>query len=563
MQDLLRTLQDHDLGQLRIIAELWGLDGPSGTTVEAARRLARAMLDPAAAREIAEGLRPADREALDYLLAQEGRLPLPDMTRRFGPLRKMGAGRRDREKPWRTPASPVEALWYRGLIARGFAETPTGPQEFAFIPSDLMPLLPVPEAPAEQPFGHLAATPPSIARPASSAAAVDDATTLLAALRRRDAKALPLGARRTAGLAPFLFQPASVNQLLVILQEQGLLAGPPYRPTPETVRAFLDTPPAEAARQLLDAWRSSHAWNDLQQIPYLEAPSSGWPNDPPVARRAILHFLKDIPPRQWWDLESFVAAVRERQPGFQRPAGDFDSWYLRDLRHGSFLRGFEHWETIEGALLRSMISYPLHWLGVADLGGPTPESPPDAFRLTSFAPLLSAPQEAIGLGTDASARVSLEFDGRLHVPLAASRAQRYQIARITTWERLDDAGHHYRLTPSSLQLAARQNLQVTHVRTILETATGRPLPAALARAIERWAASGAEAHLDRTLVLRVSSRRVLEELRRNRATARYLGEPLGPTAILISQRDWERLCAATARLGLLIDSPTGSVEEAP
>ena len=143
MRSLLHTLQDYDLGHLRIVAELWGIDLPQGPARQAADVVARTMLEPATVTEITESLPLPNREALDFLLHLGGRAPLSDFVRRFGPFREMGPGRRDREKPWRDTASPMEALWYRGLIARAFIDTPSGPREFAFIPSDLAALLPI------------------------------------------------------------------------------------------------------------------------------------------------------------------------------------------------------------------------------------------------------------------------------------------------------------------------------------------------------------------------------------------------------------------------------------
>jgi hypothetical protein len=183
MRDLRQSLQDHDLGHLRIIAELWGLDLPPGSASEAGPGLAQAMLNPEAISEIQESLSASARRALAFVLAAGGRVPLADLVRRFGPLREMGPGRRDREKPWRDPASPLEALWYRGLIGRAFADTPTGPQEFAFIPNDLQPLLPQPASDDQNLYGRPAGKPAFTSK--ASTAAVDDATTLLAALRRR------------------------------------------------------------------------------------------------------------------------------------------------------------------------------------------------------------------------------------------------------------------------------------------------------------------------------------------------------------------------------------------
>ncbi len=56
-------------------------------------------------------------------------------------------------------------------------------------------------------------------------------------------------------------------------------------------------------------------------------------------------------------------------------------------------------------------------------------------------------------------------------------------------------------------------------------------------------------------VLRVSSPRLLEELRRRRATARFLGESLGRDTVALRSEDWQALCEAAARLGLLIEPP--------
>jgi hypothetical protein len=552
MQALLRTLQDHDLGHLRIVAELWGIDLPSGPALEAARALAQAMLDPAAALEQAESLPPSARQTLDFLLRSGGRFPLADLLRQLGPLREMGPGRRDREKPWRDPASPLEVLWYRGLIARAFAETPTGPQEFAFVPSDLRPLLPAPAPTLAEPLGCSAA-PPAWSAPASTAAP-DDATTLLAALRRRSSSTLPPAPARMASLGPFLERPETAGLLLTLLHQEGVLSGPPFRPSPEAIRHFLDAPRPEANRALLNAWLRSSSWNDLAHLPHLQIAGPTWPNDPIPARQALVDLLRHIPTGDWWDLEAFVATVHDSQPGFQRPAGDFDSWYVREAKSGAFLRGFEHWETVDGALLRFLIAGPLHWLGVLDLGGPGPETPPTAFRQTPLAASLQDPHVPLAEEGQPT-KAALRADGSLVIPHDASRSLRYQVARFCAWEGRGTQGYTFRLTPASLQAAAGQGLKQTHMVAVLESATGRSLPEPLHRGLARWARRGREAWMERPLALRLESAAVLRELNANPATARYLGESLGPTTVVILDKDWERLCAAAAKIGLLIQPP--------
>lgn len=549
MRALLRTLEDEDPGRLRIVAELWGLELVPGPARTMAAALAQAMLDPETAHEVADTLPAAERQTLDHLLGQAGRLPLADLTRRFGPLREIGPGRRDREKVWRQPASPVEALWYRGLIARAFGDTPAGPQEFAFVPDDLARLLPAPAAPAFTPGRP---TPPPAALHVAGLAALDDAVTLLAALRRRGASGLPLPAARQAALRPFLLQPDSAALLLSLLCSMQLLRGSPLQPAPEAVREFLALPAGEALARLQRAWLESADWNDLAQIDALEAPSGRWPNDPRLARRAVAGILGTLPAGAWWDLDSLVAAVREHAPGFQRPGGEFDSWYMRDARTGAFLRGFEHWDAVEGALLRALVRGPLHWLGALDLGGPAPAAPATSLRRTERAASLLDPHAAAAADPPPPPAV-VSADGLVRVPRGGRHMQRYQIARVSLWGGLDRSAHHYRLSPASLAAAAAQGLRAHHVRSMLEEASGRSLPASLARALERWERSGAEARGERAMVLRVAEPRVLRALRAHPACARYLGEAVGPRAVLVAVRDWEKLLAAAARMGLLIE----------
>ncbi|MCX6069920.1 MAG: helicase-associated domain-containing protein [Chloroflexi bacterium] len=557
MQPLLRTLQDHDLGHLRIVAELWGLELLAGSSLEAARGLASAMLDPDALHEVVGGLPTEAGQALQALAASGGRMPLADLTRRFGPLREIGAGRRDREKVWRQPASPLEALWYRGLLARAFADSPTGPVEMGFIPTDMLSLL-NPEPSADAPLGRPAAEPATII-PADDSGP-DDAVTLLAALRRRPSRDLEPSATWLQRVTRHLMCPDAADMLIALLRDLGLLQGPPLRLQARELQGFLALPRSEANRRLIRAWADSTTWNDLARVSGLDAAGKNWPNDPAASRQTIIRWMTDVPRATWWDLDAFAAQAREQHPGFQRPAGNFDSWYLRETSTGQFLRGFEHWDAIEGQLLRFVITGPLHWLGAIDLGYGPQAPQPTAFRtnaafgqLVDGAPHVEAEEPRVA--------ASLYPDGRVVVPRSTDRAHRYQIARWAHWDSRDAEGYGYRITPRALEAAGKQGLRSTQVLAILKAACDASAPDPLAQAIERAAARGTEARLQSMVVLRVTSPRLLDELRRRRATARYLGEALGRDAVTLRSDDWQALCDAAARLGLLIEPPDSGTHE--
>jgi hypothetical protein len=259
---------------------------------------------------------------------------------------------------------------------------------------------------------------------------------------------------------------------------------------------------------------------------------------------------------EWWNLNQFIQAVHDSTPGFQRPAGDFDSWYLQDSRTGSFLRGLAHWHTVEGALLHSLITGPLHWLGMIDLGLAAPDGPSIAFRLTpGFSPTTVVETPAVTGRAHPTPLTLIRPDGLVSVPRLSPPALRYQIARICAWESRRPQAYHYRLTPGGLSLAASQGLGPSHVRTILEGASGSALPKSVIDSLEQWAKTGTQARLERTLVFSVEHPASLDKLRADRSTARYLRQDLGPKSASVAERDWPRLCEAATRMGILIEPP--------
>jgi hypothetical protein len=74
----------------------------------------------------------------------------------------------------------------------------------------------------------------------------------------------------------------------------------------------------------------------------------------------------------------------------------------------------------------------------------------------------------------------------------------------------------------------------------------------LVKALKRWDANGTEARVQSQVVLKVSRPEVLEELRKSRAS-RFLGEILGPTAVIVKDGAQSKVLAALAELGLLAE----------
>ena len=467
-------------------------------------------------------------------------------------------------------ASATKSLWYRGLIGRAFFDTPTGPEEYAYIPDDLLLLLP----PVQSSRNPAAGPPRYPGRRATILLAsdriLDDACTLLAALRMGtalpgQAAAPHVKAGKSAPVVqsevervdfyalrsnPLLPYPLSAAALQALLGMAGLLdrAGAPL---PEPTRPFLEASRGEALLSLVQVWLRGAEFNELRLIPSLVA-EGAWRNDPLRARHAILDFLFTIPgalstgegqERPFWSLASLIAAVRQTAPDFQRTAGEYDTWFLRHRESGANLRGFENWDAVEGELIRFIVAGPLHWLGIVDLGLPeqTLQKPPSqatAFRFSSWAAdLLSlkppaawlqktSPSTPAGMGGCTSRR------GR-HAPLAIKRpvsppgsaTPRTAITTVSPrlrWRRRSARGCAYR----HLAILLRHHAQA--------------VPPGLLQALERWESSGSAARLERALILRVKDPELLQTLRAS-PLARYFGELLGPAAVIVRPGGVEKL----------------------
>ncbi|MCA1954670.1 MAG: helicase-associated domain-containing protein [Anaerolinea sp.] len=532
MPDLSHTLQGHDLGFLKMIANAWGLELLAPDARHAQQELLLALLKANLVREVVEALPAEVRAALQTLLENDGRLPWPVFTRRFGEVRSMGAARRDRERPDLNPISPAEWLWYRALIGRNFLDPPPATQEYAYIPDDLLALLRPLYAPHNLSLGR-PATPAESAHPLPADDSIlDQACTLLAALR--------------LNLEPPTLPDMPSIALQTLLHSAGLL-DEQNQPNPEAVRAFLEAKRGIALSQLVQAWMNSSDFNELLLLPGLRA-EGNWRNNPLHTRHTVLGWISQLPSDTWWSLSAFIAAIHKYQPDFQRPAGDYDSWFLWHEQSGQFLRGFASWEAVEGALLRYFVCGPMHWLGLLDLSAPAPNAAPTAFRRSAWA-------EALWHGQspplpEEEGELSILSDGKIRLAPRAPRALRYQIARSCAWLSNEGGSYTYQITPAALERAARQGLKPSHLLNLLRRHSSTALPPSVLHAIERWEAHGCQAHIQSVSLLRVQTPEILAALRKTRA-ARYLGESLTPTVVLLKPGSDEIVQHALLEIGYL------------
>jgi hypothetical protein len=318
-------------------------------------------------------------------------------------------------------------------------------------------------------------------------------------------------------------------------------------PKPEKVKTFLEEPREEALQTLTDAWLGSETFDELRQLPGLVFEGE-WQNQPAVTREFLLNLLDAIPEGKWWSLSAFIRDVKAKYPDFQRPAGDYDSWFIKRKADGEYLRGFAYWDQVDGALVRYFITNVLFWLGQVELACPEGNAEPTAFRVIS--------EKA--KGKDENGKVVARSNGGIVIPRLAPRAVRYQVARFCEWDEARENEYRYIITPSSLKKATEQGLKVEHLLSLLAKHAAGGIPPVLVKALKRWEANGTEARVGTQAVLRVSRPEVLEELRKSKV-ARFLGEALGPTAAIVKEGAQSKVLAALAEMGLLAADETSEV----
>jgi len=536
MPDLFHSLLKQDIGHLHIIAELWGLELKS-TDIDAAREeLTVSLLEPDMVAELIDSLSPEADSAITALVNSGGRIPWPTFTRKYGDIREAGAGKRDREKLYLHPESATEILYYRGLLARAFFDTKKGPQEFAYIPDDLLSLLNSEEREEDEdqkeegkeraePLGRAASPGEKGQEIPTNDSILDDATTLLAALR------LSIEPPETK---------IPTKVLKALLQSANLIKG--STPQPEPVKVFLESPRADALASLQNVWVESETFNELRLIPGLIYEGE-WKNQPQETREFLLNLLDAIPEGKWWSLNAFIRDIKQKYADFQRPAGDYDSWFIKRESDGQYLRGFSSWDQVDGALIKYFITNILHWLGQVNLCIAEGATKSTSFCITNSDSHIASKEDK---------KINISSQGWISVPRLAPRVVRYQVSRFCEWEEPKDDLYHYRVSTNSLTKAKEQGLKVEHLLALLAKHSDAGIPPTLIKALKRWEVNGTEARVQTQAILKVSRPEVLEEMRKSKA-AKFLGEVLSPTTVIVKSGAIQKVMEALTELGLLTE----------
>jgi hypothetical protein len=481
-----QMLNDYPNILLQVLAELRNafIDGVESRE-QAIKLLADQVTDPTsvqmAYQEVTDMAEDAGR-AVELLLKEGGELVEAQFSREFGGIRQMGPSKLERETPWLYPESVAEVLYYYGLIGRGFKGAGKAAHTVIYLPSDVVPWLPHPQNPALANGLNARPVPPP---PASRILPADDSFlqdmgTLLGFLHTERLRLTTAGPnaedvdRFVQRLQlPFTHDEPLLNTRLALLLHLANRLGFLRRGEQETVqltgnrvRAFLDKTRSEQRLALWEAWRDSSEWNDLCRTPGLECAETGaWRNDPKQTRATLLGLFARLQPGIWYSRRDLIQAIKEAEPDFQRPTGDYEGWYLRSTNTQEFLKGFEQWDAVEGALLSFLIHGPLHWLSALDLAEP---SAGDDLLLSLsqwgarwLGHDVPEPQESLRPG------ITVGADFSLTLAPGVTLADRFRVERFAQWQ-ASYPHYVYQINQRSLKRAADAGISAQQLLDFLK-----------------------------------------------------------------------------------------------
>jgi hypothetical protein len=506
-----QMFDDYSDTLLQVIAELRGafLDAAENHR-EAIDLLAVQTSDPTsvlmAYQEVVD-FHPQAQAALDALLTEGGEMVEAQFSREFGSIRQMGPAKLEREQPWEAPESVAELLYYYGLLGRGFKGAGQNAHTIVYIPKDVIPWLPKP-ASAQDGEGLAVIpvpAPPPARRLVDEGGFLEDIGSLLGFLHTDgmrmaergphpdDVSLLVQRLHSTNGFVTIgnaeetgdgqRIEDVRLALLLHLANRAGLLRreGDRVRLNGNRVYTFLGQERNEQLFALWESWRTSPDWNDLRRTPGLDCSGGNWRNEPQRTREVFVGLLGRLQPGLWYSQSDVIDAIKEAAPDFQRPTGDYDSWYIRNSTTKEFLKGFEHWDRVEGALLRFLFSGPLYWLTAVSLAEPSAGDD----LLLALSPLGAGWLGHDTTVPDEPARHPLVVgdDYTIRVPLGTPLTDRFRVERFAQWQS-SYPQFVYQINQRSLQRATGEGITPQRILDFLKQ-RARHIPGNVQAALTR------------------------------------------------------------------------------
>ena len=323
-------------------------------------------------------------------------------------------------------------------------------------------------------------------------------------------------------------------------------------PTPSGARDeknFWSQPPAERVKQAWAAYLDTSAWNELR-IPkgtYDLDHRRPAPAQLKSARRVVIEKIKKRGGISWVYLADLLEDLRLSDYEFLFPRnkksapysgypGSYSTpYYQSNNPYGVTYNGINDeasgWDQVEAAIITHIVTGPLHWLGLTDVG--YDGDAPVAYRLTALGAWL------LGIGSEI--RIA-EEGGRVVVQpnfqiVAMEPMAENVLMTLDEFAQFEGGDHAltYHLTRESVYRGQRTGWDAARLIAYLEDATHTPLPQNVKRSVEEWQALHERITIRRGVsLLQAEDSGTLDELIANTTLAPKLGRRVSADVALAS-----------------------------
>jgi hypothetical protein len=456
-----------------------------------------------------------------------------------------------RPEYWQDPISPLESLWYKGLLFSweiGFGQS-------YYLPSDVLPVL-APLLGAARPAVSLDPLPYRFPT-APSPDILGDLLQFLILIKKESVKPVQ-GWRLPKRALVALNSRLSVSQgnideaqdeteapyiriLHRILTELRLVtnSGVTLAPAVGTIH-WLQRGRSERTQELWGLLRDRVVLDETSAIPvssFLDLERTS------AARGQVVKLVADCPPEKWFSIASLSKKVRHEYPELLRGWRRGNARILRDSQ-GHLLPVRDSWEGVEGVFIREVVSKTLNWFGMVQM-----EEELQAFRLTPFGAVVLG-GKTTHLADSASFPIIVQPNFEILAPAEASHADIYRLEDFADLVKRDLVST-YTVTRNSLRRALEAGDGVQAVLDFLQTASGRDLPQNVAYTLREWAAQYGQIQLRRLTVVTTRTEAQLQELLSNPKLKLAVAERLGPRAIALEAKEVRSFTASLRRAGYM------------
>ena len=287
-----------------------------------------------------------------------------------------------------------------------------------------------------------------------------------------------------------------------LMEEAGLLktnSALRLEPT-HTSSDFFGYSLARRTDRLFETYKKSQLWNELLYLSITPQMNTARTTRGFTlitrARQWVLNLLGERLNEQWMSLDELAhkARVTNYEFLFPRERKDFGAINPYYYYHNPLGWGFpvtneaEGWDKVEGSFIRSIISAPLHWLGLVSLGYEKDKA--TAFRLTAlgayvFGQTSQPPADELSLS---SGRLVVQPNFQIFALEPMAEQTLATLDRFADRIKADRV-FEYHLTRDSVYRASQNGMSVQAIIAFLSQAATTPLPQNVQRTLTEWALS--------------------------------------------------------------------------